>query len=105
MLPSLLDEVSWRRRRSRIVTWTAGVAAGAVLAIGVLFAVPDIRAHPAAGERGGSADGAGRDEQAGLDGLPQRRAAGNVHLDERYPLPAAEEDVEASLFVPTCAIG
>lgn len=36
LLPSLLAKVRWRRRRSRIVTWTAGAAAAAVLAIGVL---------------------------------------------------------------------
>ncbi len=36
LLPSLLAKVHWRRRRSRIVTWTAGAAAAAVLAIGVL---------------------------------------------------------------------
>ncbi len=35
LLPSLLAKVNWRRRRSRIVTWTAGVAAAAVLAVGV----------------------------------------------------------------------
>jgi anti-sigma factor RsiW len=35
LLPSLLAKVSWRRRRSRIVTWAAGVAAAAVLAIGI----------------------------------------------------------------------
>jgi anti-sigma factor RsiW len=39
MLPSLLAKVSWRRRRSRIVTWTAGTAAAAVLAIGVFVGV------------------------------------------------------------------
>ncbi len=39
LLPSLLAKVSWRRRRSRIVTWTAGTAAAAVLAIGVLVGV------------------------------------------------------------------
>lgn len=39
LLPSLLLKVSWRRRRSRIVTWTAGTAAAAVLAIGVLVGV------------------------------------------------------------------
>jgi anti-sigma factor RsiW len=39
LLPSLLAKVNWRRRRSRIVTWTAGVAAAAVLAIGVLVGV------------------------------------------------------------------
>jgi anti-sigma factor RsiW len=39
LLPSLLGKVSWRRRRSRIVTWTAGTAAAAVLAIGVLVGV------------------------------------------------------------------
>src|ERR1700758_3124597 len=38
-LPSLLAKVNWRRRRSRIVTWTAGAAAAAVLAIGVLVGV------------------------------------------------------------------
>ena len=39
LLPLLLAKVSWRRRRSRIVTWTAGAAAAAVLAIGVLVGV------------------------------------------------------------------
>jgi len=40
LLPSLLAKVSWRRRRrSRIVTWTGGAAAAAVLAIGVLVGV------------------------------------------------------------------
>jgi anti-sigma factor RsiW len=39
LLPSLLAKVSWRRRRSRILTWTAGAAAAAVLAIGVLVGV------------------------------------------------------------------
>ena len=38
LLPSLLAKVSWRRQ-SRIVTWTAGAAAAAVLAIGVLVGV------------------------------------------------------------------
>jgi hypothetical protein len=36
LLRSVLAKVSWRRRRSGIVTWTAGAAAAAVLAIGVL---------------------------------------------------------------------
>jgi anti-sigma factor RsiW len=39
LLPSLLAKVNWRRRRSRIVTWTASAAAAAVLAIGVLVGV------------------------------------------------------------------
>ena len=39
LLPMLLAKVSWRRRRSRIVSWTAGAAAAAVLAIGVLVGV------------------------------------------------------------------
>jgi len=36
LLRSVLAKVSWRRRRSGIVTWTAGAAAAAVLAIGAL---------------------------------------------------------------------
>src|ERR1700689_1324758 len=39
VLPSLLAKVSWRRRRSRIVTWTAEAVAAGVLAIGVLVGV------------------------------------------------------------------
>jgi anti-sigma factor RsiW len=39
LLPSLLAKVSWRRRRSSIVTWTAGAAAAAVLAIGLFVGV------------------------------------------------------------------
>jgi anti-sigma factor RsiW len=39
LLPSLLAKVNWRRRRSRIVTWTAGAAAAAVLAVGVFVGV------------------------------------------------------------------
>jgi anti-sigma factor RsiW len=39
LLPSLLAQVSWRRRRSRIATWTAGAVAAAVLAIGVFVVV------------------------------------------------------------------
>ena len=38
LLPSLLAKVSWRRR-SRIVTWTAGAAAAAVLAIGLFVGI------------------------------------------------------------------
>jgi anti-sigma factor RsiW len=41
LLPSLLAKVNWRRRRSRIVTWTAGTAAAAVLAICALVGVAD----------------------------------------------------------------
>jgi anti-sigma factor RsiW len=39
LLPTLLARVNWRRRRSAIVTWTAGAAAAAVLALGVLVGV------------------------------------------------------------------
>jgi anti-sigma factor RsiW len=39
LLPTLLAKVNWRRRRTRIVTWTAGAAAAAVLAIGVCVGV------------------------------------------------------------------
>jgi anti-sigma factor RsiW len=39
MLPSLLAKVAWRRRRSRLITWTASAAAAAVLAIGVFVGV------------------------------------------------------------------
>ena len=75
-----------------IVTWTSGAAAAAVLAIGLLVGVSDFadnRARAAAGERVGSADGAGRHESAGLDGVAQQPALGNVHRDElRLPGPA-----------------
>jgi anti-sigma factor RsiW len=39
LLPSLLGNVNWRRRRSPLVTRTAGAAAAAVLAIGVLVGI------------------------------------------------------------------
>ncbi len=93
LLPSLLAKVSWRRqpvphrdldgwgRRSR--------GAGDRCVCRRCGSLPDIYANPAAGERVGSADGAGWDEQAGLDRLAQQPAVGNVHLDElRLPGPA-----------------
>ena len=39
LLPSLLSAVRQRRHRSRVVAWSAGSAAAAVLAVGVFFAV------------------------------------------------------------------
>ncbi|OBG66409.1 MULTISPECIES: anti-sigma factor [unclassified Mycobacterium] len=39
LLTSLLAKVSWRRRRTRIVTWVASSAAAVVLAIGVFVGV------------------------------------------------------------------
>lgn len=39
LLPSLLAKVSWRRRRTRIVTWVASSAAAVVLAVGVFVGV------------------------------------------------------------------
>jgi anti-sigma factor RsiW len=36
---TLVAKVNWRRRRSSVATWTAGVAAAAVLAIGVFLGV------------------------------------------------------------------
>lgn len=39
VLPLLLDKVRGRRRRSRLVAWTAGAAAAVVLAIGVFIGV------------------------------------------------------------------
>ncbi|OJZ68847.1 hypothetical protein BRW65_24900 [Mycobacterium paraffinicum] len=39
LLASLLAKVSWRRRRTRIVTWVASSAAAVVLAIGVFVGV------------------------------------------------------------------
>lgn len=39
LLPSLLAKVSWRRRRARLITWTASAAAAAVLMIAVLVGV------------------------------------------------------------------
>jgi len=85
LLRSLLAKVSWRRR-SGIATWTAGAAAAAVLAIGVLVGAaghsPTSVATPPQASVAVSADRAGRDEHAGLDGLAEQPAVGNVHLDE-----------------------
>lgn len=39
LLTSLLAKVSWRRRRTRIVTWVASSAAAVVLAVGVFVGV------------------------------------------------------------------
>jgi anti-sigma factor RsiW len=39
LLPSLLATVRWRRRRTRLVTWTASAAAAVVLTIGVLVGI------------------------------------------------------------------
>jgi len=93
LLRSVLAKVSWRRRRSGIVTWTAGAAAAAVLAIGVLVGAaghsPTSVPTPPQASVAVSADRAGRDEHAGLDGLAEQPAVGNVHLDElRLPGPA-----------------
>jgi anti-sigma factor RsiW len=39
LLPSLLATLRWRRRRTRLVTWTAAAVAAAVLTIGVFVGV------------------------------------------------------------------
>lgn len=39
LLPSLLATVKWRRRRSRLVTWSCSAAAAVVLAVGVFIGV------------------------------------------------------------------
>ncbi|MBV8927628.1 MAG: zf-HC2 domain-containing protein [Mycobacteriaceae bacterium] len=39
MLNSLLDKVSWRRRRAKMLSWTVGAVAAAVLVIGVFVAL------------------------------------------------------------------
>ena len=100
LLPTLLAKVNWRRRRSPIVTWTAGPPQPRCwrsVCSSALRALTRHPAHYAAGERGGSADGAGRDEQAGLDGLTQQPAVGNVHLDElRLPGPGELRSRQAS---------
>ncbi len=44
LLTSLLNQVTWRRRRSRMLTWAVAAAAAAVLAVGVFVAV---RSNPA----------------------------------------------------------
>lgn len=46
LLQTLLAKVNWRRRRSRIVTWTAGAVAAAVLAIGVFVGAAGPFRHP-----------------------------------------------------------
>jgi anti-sigma factor RsiW len=45
MLPTLLAKVSWRRRRTRLLTWSAGAVAAAVLAIGVFVATGSNPVH------------------------------------------------------------
>ncbi len=39
LLPSLLTQVNWRRRRSRVITWTATAVAAVMLVFGLLCAV------------------------------------------------------------------
>ncbi|OBG94685.1 hypothetical protein A5697_25995 [Mycobacterium sp. E3251] len=46
LLTSLLAKVSWRRRRTRIVTWVASSAAAVVLAIGVFVGVQGYSSSP-----------------------------------------------------------
>ena len=48
VLTSLLEKVGRRRRRTRLMTWTAGAAAAAVLVAGVLVAVQSQPAAPVA---------------------------------------------------------
>ncbi|HET9875743.1 MAG TPA: zf-HC2 domain-containing protein [Mycobacterium sp.] len=65
ILPSMLATVRRRRRRSRLVTWSCGAAAAAVLAVGVLVGVqghsptsvptPPQASAPAPPQPGGSA--------------------------------------------------
>jgi hypothetical protein len=47
-LASLLAKVNWRRRRSRLVTWTLAAAAAAALVVGVLVAVQSKPVAPVA---------------------------------------------------------
>lgn len=46
LLTSLLAKVSWRRRRTRIVTWVASSAAAVVLAFGVFVGVQGYSSSP-----------------------------------------------------------
>ncbi|ORW01507.1 anti-sigma factor family protein [Mycobacterium kubicae] len=46
LLPSLLETVRWRRRRTRLTTWVASAAAAVVLGIGVLVGVYGHQAAP-----------------------------------------------------------
>jgi anti-sigma factor RsiW len=57
LLPSLLFEVRRRRRRVRMVTWTSGVAAAVLLAVGLFVGIAGI--HPTS-----------TPPQAGLSALP-----------------------------------
>ena len=47
VLTSLLAKVSWRRRRSRVMVWTAGSAAAAVLAVGAFVGLRAVSPAPA----------------------------------------------------------
>jgi anti-sigma-K factor RskA len=48
LLASLLAKVNWRRRRSRLVTWTLAAAAAAALVVGVLVGVQSKPVAPVA---------------------------------------------------------
>jgi hypothetical protein len=48
LLTSLLKKVTWRRRRSRVLTWAVAAAAAAVLVFGVFVAVRSNPALPSA---------------------------------------------------------
>jgi anti-sigma factor RsiW len=47
LLPTLLEKVRWRRRRTRMTAWVASAAAAAVLAIGVFVGIQGHSATPA----------------------------------------------------------
>ena len=101
LLPMLLAKANWRRRRSRIVTWAAGTAAAAVLAIGVCIGAhgqfsTSVPAPPQASVSiEPMAQVEGTTKLASTVSLSSQHS-GNVHLDElRLPGPAERQSRQA----------
>jgi anti-sigma factor RsiW len=84
LLPSLLAKVNWRRRRSRIVMWTAGAAAAAVLAICGLVGVAghSTTSVPTPSEAGVSVQPMAQIGTNRLAATVSLSGQGNAHLDE-----------------------
>jgi anti-sigma factor RsiW len=81
LLPSLLAMVRWRRRRTRLMTWTIPAAAAVVLTIGVAVGIQGrFPASPPPQTTASALPMAqGREDAVSFDGGAQRPAVGNIH--------------------------